>query len=235
MIPNSTIMVIEDENLLMDICEIFITKLNYTCLKARTGQEAVKIAKTYKGTIELALLDIGLPDMDGINVYRELMKARPSLKVILCSGYSENGPGRDILAMGADAFLQKPFSFRDLSQKINELLDRRIEKRHKVEQDAVVIPDNGPPVNCRIIDISRHGMAFSCKGSTNFSNLTINLTIHAANVNFNLENITCRSVSNIESMDDTHDNGTQHYRHSVMFKNLSYNQIAQIDAFMAND
>lgn len=234
MIPNGTILLIEDEKLLMDICDVFISKLHYTCLKAKTGQEAVSIAESHKGDIDLALLDLGLPDMEGIDVYRKLIKARPSLKVVICSGYSENGPGREILAVGADAFLQKPFSFSDLSSKINKLMDRRMEKRFKAQQDAVIIPGSGLPVSCRIVDISRHGMAFCYDRNADFSNNPTNLTIHAVKTNFSLENIKCTSVSNIEFTDDADYSKTTQNRHSVMFKHLSYSQMAQIEEFMEN-
>jgi CheY-like chemotaxis protein len=61
-------------------------------LEARTGKEAIEIPKTFNGDIDLALLDIKLPGIWGDKVYLQIMKARPNLKVIVCSRYSIDGP-----------------------------------------------------------------------------------------------------------------------------------------------
>ncbi|MFH1953938.1 MAG: response regulator, partial [Pseudomonadota bacterium] len=97
--------------------------LGYSVLQAKTGKEAVELAKSFDGQIDLALLDIKLPDMDGGRVYPLIMEARPNLKVIVCSGYSINGPAQEILDAGAQAFIQKPFSISALAEKLKELLE----------------------------------------------------------------------------------------------------------------
>ena len=74
------------------------------------------------GQIDLALLDIKLPDISGINLYPLIMKARSNLKVIVWSGYSIDGPAREILDAGAQDFLHKPFTFATLSEKLKEVL-----------------------------------------------------------------------------------------------------------------
>lgn len=92
---------------------------------AKTGKDAIHIAETFDGDIDLALLDIKLPDMDGGKVYPLIMKARPNLKVIVFSGYSIDGPARKILDVGAQDFIQKPFSLAVLSQKLRVILDEK--------------------------------------------------------------------------------------------------------------
>jgi len=81
-----TILIIEDEETLVDLFREILERLGYRVLLARTGKEAVELAKTFDGQIDLALLDIKLPDMDGGRVYPLIMEARPDLKVIVCSG-----------------------------------------------------------------------------------------------------------------------------------------------------
>ncbi len=83
----------------------------------------ISIAKTFDGRIDLALLDIKLPDMEGGKVYPLIMAARPDLKVIVCSGYSIDGPAREIVNAGAQGFLQKPFSVIALSEKVKAVLE----------------------------------------------------------------------------------------------------------------
>ena len=96
--------------------------MGYHVLGAKTGQEAICIAKGFAGNIDLALLDIVLPDLNGKEVYPLLMGARPNLKVILCSGYPIDWSAQDIIDAGAQGFIQKPFSIRLLAEKLNAAL-----------------------------------------------------------------------------------------------------------------
>ena len=118
-----TILVIEDEEPLVMMFRQILERLGYRVLQARTGKEAVEFAKTFDGRIDLALLDIKLPDMEGSKVYPLIMEARPDLKVIVCSGYSIDGPAQDILDAGAEGFIQKPFSIAPFSEKLKEVLE----------------------------------------------------------------------------------------------------------------
>jgi len=92
-------------------------------MAAKTGKDAIHITKTFDGRIDLALLDIKLPDMEGGKVYPLVMEARPDLKVIVFSGYSIEGPAQDILDAGAQDFIQKPFSIATLSEKLKEVFE----------------------------------------------------------------------------------------------------------------
>lgn len=120
-----TIMVIEDEETILDISKEMLEHLGYHILQARTAREAIKLAKTYKGPIDLAMLDIGLPDMEGHLVYPIIKKARPKMKVTVCSGYALDGHAKEILNSGAQGFIQKPYSLATLSAKLREVLDGR--------------------------------------------------------------------------------------------------------------
>ncbi|MBC8175932.1 MAG: response regulator [Desulfobacteraceae bacterium] len=118
-----TILVIEDEEPLVEIFRQILERLGYRVLLARTGKEAVELAKTFDGQIDLALLDIKLPDMDGGRVYPLIMESRPDMKTIVCSGYSIHGPAQAILDAGAEGFIQKPFSIAPFAEKLKEVLE----------------------------------------------------------------------------------------------------------------
>jgi len=92
-------------------------------LEAETGMEAVNLAKSFDGDIDLAILDIVLPDMGGNKVYPLLMEARPNLKVLVCSAYAIGGPEQEIIDAGAQDFIQKPFSPAALSDKLKKVLE----------------------------------------------------------------------------------------------------------------
>lgn len=117
-----TILVIEDEDDVVDIIRTTLERLGYRILVAETGNEAVEIARSFDGEIDLAILDIVLPDMLGNRVYPLIMEARPNLKVIVCSGYAIDGPGQEVLDAGAQGFIQKPFLLETLSEKVKETL-----------------------------------------------------------------------------------------------------------------
>ena len=68
------------------------------------------------------ILDIGLPDMGGEKLYPILKEAREDLKVIVCSGYAIDGPAQEILNAGAQGFIQKPYSFGTLVEKLEAAL-----------------------------------------------------------------------------------------------------------------
>ena len=120
---DATILVIEDEEDVMMLIRQVLESLGYRVLEAETGKEAIRFAKTFDGQIDLALLDIKLPDMSGDRVYPIIMEARPDLKVIVCSGYGIEGPPQAILDAGAEGFIQKPFSISPFAEKLKEVLE----------------------------------------------------------------------------------------------------------------
>ena len=114
---------IEDEDVVIEVTQAMLEMLGYRVMVAKTGKNAVHITETFDGQIDLALLDIKLPDMEGGKVYPLIIKARPDLKVIVFSGYSIDGPARKILDAGAQDFIQKPFSLTTLSEKLKAISD----------------------------------------------------------------------------------------------------------------
>jgi len=115
-----TVLIIEDEPDVMEITRETLKRLGYTVVEATTGKEALE--KVHTGPIDVALLDIKLPDMSGSQVYPLIMAAKPELKVIVFSGYALDGPAKEIMDAGANGFIQKPFSVGGLSDQIKEVL-----------------------------------------------------------------------------------------------------------------
>jgi CheY-like chemotaxis protein len=105
------------------VTKTLLQRLGYTVIVGKSGVEAMELAETHDGDIELVLLDMILPDMGGKEIYQRLSEVRPNAKVIVSSGYSIDGPAKEILDAGADSFIQKPFTINDLSSKIAEVLE----------------------------------------------------------------------------------------------------------------
>jgi|GEM_PF-892412 len=119
---SGTILLIEDNKMLMEVSREGVRMMGYEVLTASNGREAVALAGNSKQEIDLALLDFKLPDMEAKRVFLALKAHHPSIKVIVCSGYAIDGPVREVMEAGADGFLQKPFKFSVLSKKIDEIL-----------------------------------------------------------------------------------------------------------------
>ena len=117
-----TVLVIEDEGVVMEVTREMLEELGHRVLEARTGREAIEIVRNTDLHIDLALLDLKLPDMDGGEIFPIIKEARPKMKVLVCSGYALNGPVEKILNSGAHGFMQKPFSFATLSENLNKIL-----------------------------------------------------------------------------------------------------------------
>lgn len=122
---SETILIIEDEKSVMQVTSDLLKILGYHVLEAENGMKALKIVKEHKGPIHLAILDLGLPDMKGVNLFQHIRGARPETKVILASGYSIDGPAQDLLDSGALGFLQKPYNLSVLSGKLREVLKKQ--------------------------------------------------------------------------------------------------------------
>ncbi|MDY7032197.1 MAG: PAS domain S-box protein [Thermodesulfobacteriota bacterium] len=118
-----TILLVDDEEMIIDVSEQLLKKMGYRVFLARGGREAVKVYKTNKDKIDLIILDMIMPDMGGAEAYDRMKEINPDMRVLLSSGYAENGLAMEILERGCDGFIQKPFNMKQLSQKIREILE----------------------------------------------------------------------------------------------------------------
>ncbi|MGD1986627.1 MAG: PAS domain S-box protein [Desulfobacterales bacterium] len=121
---SGTLLVVDDEDLVLDVAANMLEKLGYTVLKAQNGAEAIDIFKAHKDAIKMVVLDIIMPDLGGSDVYDIIKKINPDVKVLLSSGYSVDGQAIELLERGCDGFMQKPFTMEELSGKIEQILTK---------------------------------------------------------------------------------------------------------------
>ncbi len=119
-----TILVVDDEEIIVTITKEMLKSLGYRVLTAQSGSEALEIYRTRMNEIDLVILDMIMPGMNGGETFDHLKTVNPELKAILSSGYSINGQAQAILDRGCLTFLQKPFALRLLSRKLREVLNR---------------------------------------------------------------------------------------------------------------
>lgn len=117
-----TILLVDDEAMIIDVCEQMLKKLGYKTYMAGSGKKAIELYKKNRDTIDMVILDMIMPDLGGNEVYDRLKEINPQIKVLLSSGYALTGKASDMLERGCNSFLKKPFSLKELSQKIKEVL-----------------------------------------------------------------------------------------------------------------
>jgi|TARA_B100000315_G_scaffold77886_2_gene71217 PAS domain S-box-containing protein len=117
-----TILFVDDEEPIAALGKGMLNRLGFDAYIATSGSEAIATYEEHKAEIDLVILDMIMPGMNGGEVYNYLKEINPEVKVILSSGYSLNEQAREIMTRGCNAFLQKPFSLQELPDKIAEVL-----------------------------------------------------------------------------------------------------------------
>ncbi|RKY84990.1 hypothetical protein DRQ09_07880 [candidate division KSB1 bacterium] len=117
-----TILVVDDEKHIRDLTREMLTSLGYDVFLAENGVEAINLYKKNKDKINLILLDIVMPEKAGKDTFIELKKINPEIRIIIVSGYSQNGKAAEIIELGANGFLQKPFKIEEISKIIRNNL-----------------------------------------------------------------------------------------------------------------
>ena len=120
---SETILLVDDESIILDVGEKLLRKLGYTVIKADSGQAAVDIYSEKAGQIDLVILDMIMPQMGGSVTFDRLKAMNPDVKVLLSSGYSIDGQASRILDRGCGGFIQKPFTVNTLASKVRAVLE----------------------------------------------------------------------------------------------------------------
>jgi two-component system cell cycle sensor histidine kinase/response regulator CckA len=123
---SETILLVDDDELIIDVGQAMLKTLGYAVLTANSGNSAIALYRSHGARIALVILDMIMPDMGGGRAYDELKTIDPDVKVLLASGYSINGQATDILARGCNGFIQKPFNLQALSEKVRTVLDSSV-------------------------------------------------------------------------------------------------------------
>jgi two-component system, cell cycle sensor histidine kinase and response regulator CckA len=123
-----TVLLVDDDDIIIDVGRDILEKLGYKVLTAKSGQKAIEIYKTNQKKIDMIILDMVMPEMDGGDTYDKLRDVNPDIKVLLSSGYSNDGQASKILSRGCDGFIQKPFKIKTLSLEIRKILDQLLPK-----------------------------------------------------------------------------------------------------------
>ncbi len=125
MASSRTVLLVDDEEVVLDVGVRMLQHFGYAVLQAANGHEALQIYAENKEKIDLVILDMVMPDMGGRVVYDRLKQCDSAVKVLLSSGYSLSGEASEIMKSGCNGFIQKPFNIKELTAQIDQVLQQR--------------------------------------------------------------------------------------------------------------
>jgi two-component system, cell cycle sensor histidine kinase and response regulator CckA len=120
---NKTILVVDDNEQALALVKEALSTRGYTVLTSNRGAGAMPILESKKGeTIELVIIDLVMPDVDGAELASHILAKRPEMKILVMSGYADDVVVHGIVDSKNVDFLGKPFSIRDLFTRVGALL-----------------------------------------------------------------------------------------------------------------
>ena len=134
---HETVLLIDDEEMILDVGSKMLESLGYKVMTAAGGKLGLKIYEQNRDKIDLVILDMIMPEFGGAATFEELLRIDPSVRVLLSSGYSVEGQAKEIIQNGCKGFIQKPFSMTELSRKIRSTLNKKY-----VARDTLIPTDS---------------------------------------------------------------------------------------------
>jgi two-component system cell cycle sensor histidine kinase/response regulator CckA len=122
--PGTTILLIDDEPVVREVWSDYLSQKGYRVITAEDGRQGIDRFTEFKDTIDLVILDLIMPNLGGKETLAALRKIDPAVKVLITSGYSENGQAGEIVNLGIDGFVQKPSQLTHLEKRIVEIMKK---------------------------------------------------------------------------------------------------------------
>jgi PAS domain S-box-containing protein len=120
-----TVLVVEDEEMLMMSLRMVLVEKGYKVLSAEDGLTALKIYQERKNDIALVLTDLGLPTITGMEVCQRIKKINPNERMVVATGYLDPEMKSEFLKAGIQHFLYKPYDLRKVLKVVREVLDEK--------------------------------------------------------------------------------------------------------------
>ncbi len=117
-----TILLVDDEKVVTTVAAEFMEQYGFKVLTAGSGEQALALFETNGKEVDLVIMDLGMPGMGGEACLKELLKINSQLSIIVASGYADAEVEREVMASGATAFIRKPYQFKDMLAKVNQII-----------------------------------------------------------------------------------------------------------------
>jgi CheY-like chemotaxis protein len=118
-----TVLLIDDEDMIRKIAGNMLIECGYTVLNAENGIIGIELLKENLNSISLVITDMSMPVMSGLEIFNEIKKIKQDVKILLISGYKQDKRVLTCIEQGADFFLQKPFTLKELSKAVYDVLN----------------------------------------------------------------------------------------------------------------
>ncbi len=142
-----TILVVDDESRMRKLIKDFLMQKNYNILEAEDGEKALKVYNENKNKINLILLDVMMPKLDGWSVLRQIRQENKSLPIVMLTARAEEQDELFGFELGVDEYITKPFSPKILVARVEAILKRAIpESKELKSYDGIVVDHEGRTV-----------------------------------------------------------------------------------------
>jgi CheY-like chemotaxis protein len=119
---SGTVLLVDDEAMVRDVAREMLREIGVEVVTAEDGVEAVETFRRLADRIDLVILDMNMPRMSGDEAFREIRKIRRDARIVISSGYSEADTARSFGDDQPSAFMEKPYEFAALREKLHSLL-----------------------------------------------------------------------------------------------------------------
>jgi len=127
-VPNVTgsacVLLVDDDVMIRETVGVILEDLGYRVLLAQGGREGLAMYQEYTSDIALVLLDMTMPDMNGLQCLQALRAVNPDVRIVLSSGYQERDVAKDIADYAVDGFVQKPYDPERLDEVLKRVLNQ---------------------------------------------------------------------------------------------------------------
>jgi two-component system cell cycle sensor histidine kinase/response regulator CckA len=120
---SQTVMIVDDELPVLTIARRMVERLGYTVIAADRPETALALYRAHWQEIACVLLDLTMPQMDGVDLFLQMREINPQIRTLLCSGYSELATHNRYATLGLTTFLPKPYRMDELQRVLKETIE----------------------------------------------------------------------------------------------------------------
>lgn len=118
-----TVLIVENEQFMLGLIERVFSQHGYQVLVAADGEEAIEVYRLHKLDIDVVLLDVGLPKVNGVDVFYKMKSENPAVRVIIVSGFLEPELRTKMQQAGVEHFIDKPYMLDQVLETIQTLIE----------------------------------------------------------------------------------------------------------------
>lgn len=233
------ILLVDDEEMITDTIRLVLEQLGYNVTFFYNSQKAFEEFKLKPYDYDLIITDMVMPDMTGDILAKKIRSIRHNIPIIMSTGYNEKINADKARELGIREIIAKPVRMNNLAQTVRKVLDsvsvdRRKSSRYIADGNTFVIPNSDSNIRFDIIDISEKGLAFRYYRNGESIKDFDKLSIMTADEKFIMDDISYKTVSDIELFKDLNSLDVSIRRRGIQFDLLTPLQQKMLGYFIEN-